>query len=187
MMNISLPFNRLRWSKTWLSLILLLFITGCQLISQKADSQSSYGQYYLWLKSLNNEDLLAEIRQQKQSFALGNTQAEEYLLLLHSLPNSPIHNAYTAKSMLNKRNNQYSISHYNPSNLAFITVLKDQLNQQLLSLEKLSAKSAELELNLENNDELSQANKNSNALIVLLKQQIVQLKKIEKNINEHEQ
>ena len=186
-MNILLRFKLFRWAKIGLSLSLMLSITGCQLISQPASSQSSYGQYYLWLKSLNNEEILAEITQQKQSFALGNSQAGEYLLLLHSLPNSPIHNAYTAKSMINKRNNQYLVSHYNPTILAFITVLKDQFNQQLLILEKFANKSAELKLNEQQHYELNQEKIKNKALIVQLKRQIVQLKIIEQSINERGQ
>lgn len=165
----------------------MLSLLGCQLLSQPAKPQSSYGQYYLWLKSLTIEEITQEIAQQKQSLEAGNIQAKEYLLLLHSLPSSPIHNAYTAKTILNKQKNQYVESHYNPTNLALLTVLKDQLNQQLLILNKLVDKSAKLQDVEQQQLALNKSNAAYQAQIKQLKQQIVQLKKIEKNINEHGQ
>ena len=190
-MNNSLKRNIRRAVKKCLSLGIVLGLAlslfGCQLLSQTPGPQSSYGQYYLWLKTLTSEELAVEIAQQKQSLLQGNIQAEEYLLLLHSLPSSPIHNAYTAKSILNKRKNQYVESHYNPTNLALITVLKDQLNQQLLILKKLTDKTEDLQLSRKQQVALNKSNTANKALIIQLKQQIVQLKKIEKNINEHGQ
>ena len=61
------------------------------------------------------------------------------LVLIYSLPNAPIHNPYTAKARLNA----YGLpmeSNLLLSNddVAFFTMLRDQLNEQLLILQQLS-------------------------------------------------
>jgi hypothetical protein len=185
------------------SILLFLTIasTGCQLLSQSQTLTTSYGQYYLWLKSLNREELQQEIIQQKRNLSLNNTDAELHLLLIHALPNSPIHNPYTAKALLNTFQLQYISSRYNSENLAFITMLRDQLNEQLLTLEKLSNtlktgkenQVIQSLLHRENNEqklvqsELKKDNQLYKQSIKRLKQQIIQLKKIEQTINNHEQ
>jgi len=181
-------------TKKCLSFTLVVSLLGCQLISQPEKSQPSYGQYYLWLKSLTSEEIVQEIAQQKQSLNDGNLQAKVHLLLLHSLPSSPIHNAYTAKTILNKQKNQYVESHYNSTNLALLAVLKDQLNQQLLILNRLSEKSNALLLSKQQYQAVDKLHATNEALVTQLKQQVVQLKqqiqqlkRIEKNINEHGQ
>jgi len=163
----------------------ILIMSGCQLVSSPINSTSSYGQYYLWLKGLTAEELKQEVSRQKQSQSMGNVQAKEFLLLLHSLPNSPVYNAYTAKSILNELHSQQIEAQYVPKNLALMTLLKDQLNQQLFALEKLKNKSALLVSRQNEIQQVKQSSEQQALLIKQLKQQITQLKKIEKNINEH--
>lgn len=166
---------------------------GCQLMAPNTNDDSdnikvidkehsSYGNYYLWIKSLNNDELLAEIDKQQIKQANGNQGTEYNLLLLHSLPNSPIHNPYIAKEKLNK---QTSPQHFNVADLAFIVMLKDQLNQQLLILNKVIDKDKtntesqkQLEVQQQSIEQLEQRTQK-------LQQQIIQLKNIERSINDH--
>lgn len=97
--------------------------------------QLSLSQYYSWIKGLEPEQLASEISLQQNRKAALRPDANLYLLLLHSLPASTIHNPYTAKSMLNDGEfNQYIYATVSASDLAFVTMLRDQLNQQLLLL-----------------------------------------------------
>ena len=176
--------------KTILHISLLIFLslnTGCQLLNQTTMITASYGQYYLWLKSLNQEELLQEIVQQKHNLTENNSDTELYLLLIHALPNSPIHNPYTAKALLNVFQLQYVSTRYNSENLAFITMLRDQLNEQLLILEKLSKVSKTNEENQIIQTSLHKENFKHQQELKRLSQQIIQLKKIEQTINNHGQ
>jgi len=198
-MNIIINYRKFIVTSTLF--FLLLSSTGCQLLNQPETLTTSYGQYYLWLKSLNQEELQEEIMQQKHNLAVNDSDAELHLLLIHALPNSPIHNPYTAKALLNTFQLQYISSRYNSENLAFITMLRDQLNQQLLTLEKLSKalktgkknRLIQSSLDKENNKykiiqkSLNKENQQHQQSIKRLKQQIIQLKKIEQTINNHEQ
>jgi hypothetical protein len=168
-------------------------LCGCQLMAKKTSDDSnsikivekehsSYGNYYLWIKSLNNDELIAEIEKQQLKQSKGNQAAEYNLLLLHSLPNSPIHNPYIAKEKLNK---QTSPQHFNVADLAFIVMLKDQLNQQLLILNRLIDKDKtntesqkQLEVQQQSIEQLKERTEK-------LQQQILQLKNIERSINDH--
>ena len=180
-----------------LKLRMLLFITllmstlsGCQLITdlnsngELNDSENkkvSLSQYYLGLKNLNTEELTQEILKQQQIKELDTAAADVHLIVLYSLPNSPIHNPYTAKTLLN----DYPLPPYrdtslNPEDLAFIVMLKEQLNQQLLLLEKLTNYKGvyrqSKKINAEQKLKIDQLNK-----------QIIQLKKIEKTISKRGQ
>ncbi|WP_286265948.1 hypothetical protein [Thalassotalea atypica] len=169
--------------------ITLLQLSGCQLLLQPQQmtthNTSYYGGYYMWIKSLAEEELKAEVRLQQENSKLGSELAETHLLLLYSLPNSPIHNPYTAKSKLNQKQVQIDQAELNTTDLAFIVMLKDQLNQQLLILNKLilnEKASTETQKKLElqqHSIELLEAKSHK------LQQQIQQLKNIEKNINNH--
>ena len=134
-------FNKEKIIKMLIAVIAIIGISGCQLLTEtkiKPTDYSYYGSYYLWIKSLDNDELLKEINKQQTNETQGFEEAEYHLLLLHSLPNSPIHNPYTAKSKLNQQALiQNAQSQLNIGDLAFIIMLKDQLNQQLLILNKL--------------------------------------------------
>lgn len=165
-------------------IILLLFILGgCHLLddTNKVSVETNYSHYYLWLKSLTEEEIAQEITKQKEQNNVDNRQTNIQLIMLYSLPNSSIHNPYTAKAMLN----DYPLDPYNgtlfdTTDLAFIVMLKDQLNQQLLLLEKLM-----------NYKGVYQQSKKVNAeqhlKIDILNKQIIQLKKIEQTLSERGQ
>lgn len=175
-----------------MTLIAILLLTACQTTTPTAPvKESYYGDYYLWLKTLSNSELIEEINQQKQkAFATLNTpsyeQTEVKLLLLHSLPNSPIHNPYTAKSTLNQYQlAQQETNNFSNENLALIQLLRDQLNEQLLLFHQMMLKEKTLDqqqviISTKNKEIIALQNKSAH-----LEEKIIQLKAIEKNIDEH--
>lgn len=188
--------------KLLITIALIFTISACELIPSQTPTPTripTYGDYYLWLKTLDNAELLQEIEQQNKNKEVKSPDADIYVMLLHSLPKSPIYNPYTAKSMLNELRLQYVESRYNPTNLALITLLKDLLNEQLLMIQKYD--NLALDFKNSNNMLLSTqeiSGKKSKKLLTndqqilelqqqveLLKEQINQLHRIEKNINEH--
>ncbi len=178
---------------------LFLFMLGCKTTPQVTVTMPTYGDYYLWLKTLNNDELLQEVEQQRKKQESYSSDADIHIMLLHSLPESPIYNPYEAKTILNELQLQYIQSRYNPTNLALITLLRDLLNEQLLTIQKQSDMTVQFKNNkkilstlreniekkdkklLNNSKEIDQLNKD----IQLLKEQISQLQSIEKNISEH--
>ena len=125
-----------RRTKQYLNLAMISLLASllgaCQLTAPVSNNSTEYSQYYLSLKSLEKNEILLEETKQK---ALIKTQLEEQglnqgkLILIYSLPNTPLHNPYKAKRLLNEHllaNNQMS-----KGNLAFTMLLKDQLNVQL--------------------------------------------------------
>jgi len=175
--------------KLLLSVFAALLLSACQINDQfslersASEPQIDYGQYYLYIQSLSDSELVNEINQQKLNKSNETGNADQHLLLLFSLPNSPIHNPYTAKSLLNshQRNN---VSVNDKADRAFMALLKDQLNQQLFLFQKLISEELQQE---------QQQKKQTDTILVLkekvaqLEEQILQLKSIEKNINEHGQ
>jgi len=170
----------------------LLTLTGllsaCQSITNAHSPESDFSHYYLWIKTLSDDELAAEITKQKQNRLDGVINTDLLLIMLHSLPNAPIHNPYTAKAQLNT----YQLEPYNhaiftPKDLAFIVMLKDQLNQQLLLLKELenyrNAYHQAQTLIAKQDKKLSQ----KQLKIAQLNKQIVQLKKIEQAINKRGQ
>ncbi|GHE91502.1 hypothetical protein [Thalassotalea profundi] len=168
----------------------IMLVSGCQILSTAENDTNTeysyYGSYYLWIKSLNDEELVKEINAQQVKESEGDQTAEYHLLLLHSLPNSPIHNPYIAKAKLNQQALiQEAQTQFNVGDLAFIVMLRDQLNQQLLMLNKLINKE---KTNTENKKQLAVQQQSIEALeqrSQKLQQQIEQLKKIESSISDH--
>ena len=183
--------------KSLLITLTLFCLTACQhtsLPNKQAEiiqviAPTNYGQYYLGLKKLSNEQLLSEIHHQKQ------LNGEEFdsnikLLMIHSLPNSSIYNPYTAKTILNQY--QFDNSQYfeiNDTDVALLTVLRDQLNQQLLLFQKLIGQDLVNDRNIAQQtntiNELNVQVSSLNEQLSLLKLQLQQLKTIELNINNH--
>ncbi len=175
-----------------------LLLSGCQSLNPFSDNTSNdikihhnsrYGEYYLWLKSLSQTQLLAEIKQQKQSISDGFIGSKINLLLLSSLPDSPIYNVYSAKSLLNEMQKKSLLQPLSLSDQALLLVLKDQLNAQLFLYRDLEKNSQTIQ---QNNAQLAvQMQKQQlgvlqlNNKVNLLQKQINQLKNIEKTINEH--
>jgi hypothetical protein len=174
--------------KNILIFTLLLALSGCHLLDDSKKVRVNFSHYYLWIKSLNDDELAEEITHQKDNKQFGVVQANLQLIMLYSLPNSPVHNPYTAKTMLNN----YTLAPYidttfSTTDLAFIVMLKDQLNQQLLLLEQLAnykgVYQQSKKINSVQKIEINQLNQQINQL----NQQIIQLKKIEKTISKRGQ
>lgn len=173
---------------------MLFVLGGCQQLDDsiiKVESDTNkvkptnnkvdFSHYYLRIKSLNDDEIAQEIIKQKNNQQTTYAPSNVQLVMLYSLPNSPIHNPYTAKTMLN----DYPLASDNKTifgdtDLAFIVMLKDQVNQQLLLLEQLTNYKGVYQ----------QAKEVSTAQqfkIDQLNEQIIQLKKIEKTISERGQ
>ncbi|MDO6447186.1 hypothetical protein Q4493_15550 [Colwellia sp. 1_MG-2023] len=179
-----ISFSRLRIVP--LTILVLAHLTGCQL-TEKSTNDSQYSHYYLWLKSLSNQELLKETDKQKHNITGGFYEAEVNLALLYALPNSPIYNPYTAKTTLNKLTiAPEQAVQMSAADFGFISMMKDQLNQQILTLNKLIL----TEQLSQENQSLLQSKVSERASLMSqiqkLKQQINQLKKIEIDINNQE-
>lgn len=171
-----------------LIIVLLSALSGCQLLDvsksievEVKPTEVDFSHYYLWVKSLNDDEIAQEVIQQQSNKQLSYAQGDVQLIMLYSLPNSPIHNPYTAKRLLNDYSLvPYSDTIFSATNLAFIVMLKDQLNQQLLLLEKITnykgAYKQSKKLNTAQQLKIDQLN-----------EQIIQLKKIEKTISKRGQ
>tara|TARA_B110000091_G_C13755627_1_gene449723 strand:- start:829 stop:1422 length:594 start_codon:yes stop_codon:yes gene_type:complete len=176
-------------------MLVIIFIPACQLNNTDnykvifSANTVNYGQYYLALKKLSESELLLEIKQQKLKKSQGSIEAEINLLLLFSLPKSPIHNDYLAKSQLNKQFKRHASYLFSAADQAFVTLLKDQLNQQLYLFQQVIEQ--EIKHNKQSAKHLVnqkyQNNKNAELTLKIneLTNQINQLKKIEQAINEH--
>ena len=175
-------------------LLCLVNLSACQLIPRSTEQVasikvSSYGEYYLWLKSLSNEQLKDEINQQLNNIKQGEPEAKINLLLLRSLPNSPNHNVYSAKTLLNSYQSTELAQQLTLHDLALISLLKDQLNAQLFLYQDLVKNEQVIQ---QYNHQLTIQMKTQQLSILqltskinMLQQQINQLKKIEKTISEH--
>jgi len=183
----------------YLLVAIFIVITGCQTTQKPPVRTPTYGDYYLWIKTLNNDELLLEVEQQRQKQEGHSSDADIHIMLLHTLPESPIYNPYEAKSRLNELELQYIQSRYNPTNLSLITLLRDLLNEQLLTIQKHDEINVQYKNNkkilarmqqkvgIQNKSTLKQ-NKQIAELkqqIKTLKEQLTQLQNIEKNISEH--
>jgi uncharacterized protein YceK len=175
--------------------IVLLLLSGCQLITKNDSSSTSYGEYYLMLQQLNQQQLTDEVNKQqkalekptkKNSQMHYDTQIKR--LLLYSLSTSPIYNVFNAKILLNKlksEDNNAALANISPSDQAFISLLRDRLNQCLLMRSRLLAQQQELQ-----QAQRQQAIKQQQTLIEqvkLLEQTIKQLKNIEQTIDRRDQ
>lgn len=160
---------------------LILSVSGCQLLNDIQSKRIDYSHYYLWIKSLTEDEIGQEIEQKIRNKDSGYPAANLQLIMLYSLPNSPVHNPYTAKTILN----DYPLAPYiettfSTTDLAFIVMLKDQLNQQLLLLEQLTNYQGAYRQSKKFNDA-------QQLKIDQLNKQIIQLKKIEKTISKRGQ
>ena len=154
---------------------------------------NSLSKYYLWIKSLDKQALNEEIKYQQsleaktdlESSNQAKQQAKLYMILLHSLPAATVHNPYTAKAILNDKTfSRYIQQHLSLHDLALLTLLKDQLNQQLLHLrasdlqkKSYQTKNAQLQLKLTMQQQA----------ITSLNAKLEQLKTIEAAISKREQ
>ena len=166
---------------------LLIGCSGCQL-TQKPPIEDQYSHYYLWIKSLSSNELLNESIKQKQNISGGYYNAEVNLAMLYALPKSPLYNPYTAKTKLNQLTLQPNQAvQISSTNFGFITMMKDQLNQQILTLNKLLLTKQALQEHQATLKGKVTEHKTLMLKSLKLKQQIIQLKNIELDINEQEQ
>lgn len=188
--------QRFKFNKTVIIMLFSLCLPACQLTEQYFDNSIAsntvnYGQYYLALKNLSESELRDEIIQQELKKSQGSIEAEINLILLRSLPNSPGHNAYAAKSKLNEQLKLHNSYHFNSADQAFISLLKDQLNQQLYLFQKLINQELAYDTQAAKHRIKDKKQKNKIAALELtvsqLTKQITQLKKIEQTISGHGQ
>lgn len=161
--------------------LFLLLLSGCELIPSPITNKPAtveilpgnfnYQQYYLAIKSMPVNVLQQEADSLKNQ--TNSTVDEIKLALLYCLPNSPIHNPYNAKAILNKFTDKQSKVTFSQDNQAFLVLLKDLLNQQLFVFDKYNKKSQNQTSTIA---ELAEQ-------VQLLQAQIEQLKKIETSLN----
>jgi hypothetical protein len=177
--------------KTIPLILALLVLSGCQLTMKDLSNNTSYGEYYLTLQQLNPHQLTEEISKQQtkvdsQSKASypNDYDAKIKLLLLYSLPSSPIYNSFNAKALLNDMHSgddNNALSDITPSDQALFSLLRDQLNQQLMMRNRLlSEQKKHQALALKQQQALTEQ-------VQLLEQTIKQLKNIEQAIDKRAQ
>lgn len=174
-------------------------LTGCQLIVKDdapntAQTNTSYGEYYLKLQTLNDVELIAEVEKLQLKIEQIPTASPQHdyntqikLLLLYSLPKSPIYNTFNAKALLNKMKREEKNTStikaaikLSPSETGLIALLRDQLNQRLLMRNRL------LEQQQNQKDEALKQQQELVDKTHLLEQIIEQLKSIEQTINKRD-
>lgn len=163
-------------------LFMAIFSTtsGCQLTTPTTVEEAKFSNYYLWLKNLSNQELLTEITLQKENISANYDAANINLVLLYALPGSPIYNPYTAKTILNNFDPTPALaSQISTADFAFISLLTDQLNQQILTSNKLLMTK---QLVLENETNYNYERSVQQTAITKLSKQIAQLKRIELDI-----
>ncbi|MBA6389622.1 hypothetical protein H4J38_02395 [Colwellia sp. BRX10-3] len=182
--------------------ITLLLLSGCQLTKKYDNSSTSYGEYYLTLQQLSQQQLAEEITKQQKNVESQERKiiqvdfdAQIKLLLLYSLPKSPIYNSFNAKSLLNKLNSEEDNSAFaniEPSEQAFFSLLNDQLNQLLLMRNRLLAQQQkqlqeQQQRAIKQKKSTIQQQQHLIEQVRLLEQTIKQLKNIEQAIDNRDQ
>jgi hypothetical protein len=205
-------------STTLLLSMVFILLSGCELTPKQNKSSTSYGEYYLTLQQLSKQQLTEEVSKQQTNVeyqtttnienkpktnvenmtrtnTLINDDAQIKLLLLYSMPKSPIYSSFKAKALLNQLKSEADntvFADLTPSEQAFFSLLRDQLNQQLLMRNRLLAQQKEQQkkLQLRAIKQQKQAVEQQEKLIEqvkLLEQTIKQLKSIEQAIDKRDQ
>jgi len=178
------------------SLLASLILSGCVITQSSSNQSANLAAYYLWLTQLTPEQLEQEFNLQKERSANEKSNAKLPLAILYSYPEASFHNPYTAKSILNQYTTpnsesiNNSIVHLPAEDLAFLSMLKEQLNQQLLALQSIVGKEQKIHLMSQKIKQQSKANKvlkntikDHKLKLATLKEQLAQLKTIENEIN----
>lgn len=178
------------------SLLASLILSGCVITQDSSNQSANLAAYYLWLTQLTPEQLEQEFNLQKERSANEKSSAKLPLAILYSYPEASFHNPYTAKSILNQYTTpnsesiNNSIVHLPAEDLAFLSMLKEQLNQQLLALQSIVGKEQKIHLMSQKIKQQSKANevlkntiKEHKLKLTTLKEQLAQLKTIENEIN----
>lgn len=180
-----------RISKAAQVVIMISVLSGCQSFSQRVnapvdevggDSQQAglrvnkhsdgkvkqdFGQYYLWLKEQPIPVLEQEVRKRREGKQQGNVNDMLKLVLLYSLPNSPVKNPHQARTELRRLFNQQKVAIP-----GVFYALFDQLTDNIRRQRQLVETSESL-------DQILQEKQS-------LEQQLQQLKLIEQNILKRE-
>ena len=204
---------------TPLFLIAIFLLNGCQLteevsVAGKEKNNTSYGEYYLTLQQLTALELVEEVVELQERMAITpstlsnnllstisskSSDDQIRLLLLYSLPKSPIYSSFNAKALLNlmkKEGDNVVLANITPSDQAFITLLREQLNQQLLLRNRLLVQQQDQQQQAVIKQQVQQQVQQRKTLIkqqklvekiALLEQTIIQLKKIDQAIDKREQ
>lgn len=183
---------------------LMTLLAGCELLkfdnspSQHESHNINYTEFYLSLTALSDEQITESMHQHQLISKVNNAPNIKEIdgktsnvswhlksVLFFALPDSPVHNPFTAKSKLNQLSfDNLKETHLSSADFAFFSMLRTQLNQQILLLNALSAEKKTLQ-------RMKQAYQIKSSKLQqqlqALQQQIIQLKKIESNINEHGQ
>lgn len=172
-------------------ILLVSLSSACQVTAPVTETKTEtshdsvkYSQYYLWLKTLNNKQLLLE---EKQQYVLMTNQLKDKafsqgkLILIYSLPNPVIYQPYKAKRLLNEHLLTSNI--LSKENLAFTMLLRDQLNTQLHLLEKQALSEQGF---TKQSDEHHKIIEQLNQQLNHANQQLMLLKQIDQNINERD-
>lgn len=173
-------------ASNWINVLALVLLTSllsaCQLTQPMTDNATQYSQYYLCLKSLEKKEVLAEEKRQKallEATDSADPHSKGKLILIYSLPSTPLHNPYKAKRLLNEH--LLTNTAMSKDNLAFTLLLKDQLNIQLNMLNRQAKTVKELnaqqDKSTEDIEKLTQELERVNNQLILLKQ-------IDQNIND---
>lgn len=159
------------FSALLLALLLLLHLSGCQLNQQQQPVRMDL--YYLNMKALSADQLSTELAFIKSDIRNDVNLKNTKLAIIHAIPNTQIHNPYTAKAYLN----QVDLKQLDSLNLAFLTVLRDQLNLQIgqLNQQQTMKKSAK---------QLAIKHQEMQREIEALSIKIEQLKRIESTIQD---
>ena len=173
-------FNKQHCHAKLAVVMLAIVVSGCQTttpVIEPTKKPIDYSQYYVWLKTLNNTQLLTEEKAQKSS-STNNRQtlldSQGKLILIYSLPNSTLHQPFKAKRLLN---NLLLSEHFlSEDNLAFTTLLRDQLNTQLHLLQKQEALTKSINKHNDN------YNKTINLLTTQLNQKTIDLEHVNKQL-----
>lgn len=174
----------------------LALLSGCQLTSNNMNSRLTYGEYYLALHQFSPQQLIEEVEKQKINVNKKSLHANDYdaqikLMLLHSLPKSPIYNSFHAKILLNQlksEDNKAALTSITPNEQAFISLLHDQLNQRLLMRSRFIDQQEKLQKSaLAQQQEAIKIQQNLTEQVKLLEQTIKQLQNIEKAIDKRDQ
>ena len=202
--NLNVKTSIIRRAKQCLSIVFIMLLTSlstaCQMtepttvpttnthntditdITDDTDNSVKYSQYYLWLKTLKNKQLLSE-EQKQQSLMTSQLNdsalSQGKLILIYSLPNPTFHQPYKAKRLLNEH--LLASNKLSKDNLAFTMLLRDQLNTQLHLLEKQALSDQDFKKQSDEHNAITEQLKKQ---LNRVNQQLILLKKIDQNINE---
>jgi hypothetical protein len=191
--NLGVKALIIRRAKQSFSIAIIILLaslsSACQMTDPVTDTKTEttdhsvkYSQYYLWLKTLSNKQLLLEEHKQLDlmtSQLNDKAVSQGKLILIYSLPNILFYQPYKAKRLLNEH--LLASNNMNKENLAFTMLLRDQLNTQLHLLEKEA---------LFKQDFTKQSNEHHTIIEKLnlqlnhVNQQLILLKQIDQNIND---